>query len=202
MPVTGTVSKNVNIGGQSSSENQQLSDQISVVASPPTAGVPVAQASTLTAASGQSGTLTMANPSHGITTGQRLDLYWANGQKYGVTSGTVAGTSVPVSGGTGTNLPSTGTGVMAGICVNVPFNLTGSNITLLTAFAPQQGYFVYESGGGDIVGILLGPGVSYNWYAGVGYTNPLLANTVVSVWMSHSNTVTPQTAMQTSALSH
>lgn len=46
---------------------------------------------------------------HGVTTGARLDVYWADGKRYGMTVGTVSGTSIPIDLGAGDNLPDDGT---------------------------------------------------------------------------------------------
>lgn len=50
------------------------------------------------------GTLTMA-AGHALVQGDIVDVHWAGGVRYGVAVGVVAGNSVPISGGSGDNLP-------------------------------------------------------------------------------------------------
>ena len=71
----------------------------------------------------ETGTLTMSG-GHGITTGAIIDLYWATGARFGILVGTVATNSVPIgadNSGTGDNLPTNLTNVVAS--VQVPFNV-------------------------------------------------------------------------------
>jgi hypothetical protein len=58
------------------------------------------------------GTLTLAD-NHGITTGNKIDIYWSGGCRRGVTVGTVATNEVPFSLGTGNDLPVAATAVTA-----------------------------------------------------------------------------------------
>ncbi|MBK9128182.1 MAG: hypothetical protein IPM13_10320 [Phycisphaerales bacterium] len=61
-----------------------------------------------TRTSDTAGTLTMES-GHGIATGNTIHVYWDGGKRIGVTVGTVSGTSVPISGGSGDNLPDAST---------------------------------------------------------------------------------------------
>lgn len=78
--------------------------------------VPAGKAGTLsTRTDNETGTLTLSN-GHGITTAMVIDLYWATGCRRGVLVGTVSVNSVPIgadNGGTGDNLPTQGTAIVA-----------------------------------------------------------------------------------------
>ncbi len=81
----------------------------------------------------ETGTLTMAS-GHGITTAAIIDLYWATGARYGILVGTVSVNSVPIgadNAGTGDNLPTNLTAIVA--TVQVPFNIAidGDELGLL-----------------------------------------------------------------------
>lgn len=97
--------------------------------------VPPAAAGTLTTRTdNQTGTLTMSDAGHGITTGAVIDLYWEGGARYGITVGTVSGTSVPIGAddsGHGNNLPVATTPITA--MIPVPFNCAfdAAELTLL-----------------------------------------------------------------------
>jgi len=71
------------------------------------------------------GTATMDAAGHGITTGMTVSIFWSGGRRYNVTVGTVAGTSVPFSGGSGDNLPSTSTGLTITEQVDVNVSIDG-----------------------------------------------------------------------------
>ena len=79
------------------------------------------------------GSLTM-DTGHGITTGQRLDLYWTissvNYQRRGLTVGTVATNAVPIDGGSGDVLPSTSQAITAMVpeLFTMPSNITEANV--------------------------------------------------------------------------
>ncbi len=83
--------------------------------------MPAAVAGTLTTRTSTTvGTLTMSSASHGIQTGDKLDLYWLEGtdgdigrSRRFLTVGTVSGTSVPFTLGTGDDLPDLNTIVTA-----------------------------------------------------------------------------------------
>ena len=63
------------------------------------------------------GTITMNDAGHGITTGAKVDVYWAGGVQYNVTVGTVSGASVPIDLGSGDDLPSEDTAVVVSVQV-------------------------------------------------------------------------------------
>lgn len=58
------------------------------------------------------GTLTMA-AGHGFNTADIIDLFWTGGKRVGVVVGTVATNSVPISGGSGDDLPANLTAITA-----------------------------------------------------------------------------------------
>lgn len=95
-----------------------------------------APAGTLTTRTDNStGTLTMSSGGHGIATGNIIDLYWSGGRRYKVTVGTVSGTSVPISVGSGDNLPIATTAVVACVRTNVNTAIDGDNSQLLVISA-------------------------------------------------------------------
>lgn len=103
---TGTYSVTVNAGGLSIGRTiVRNADGTAAVE----VAVPASPAGTLTTRTdNETGTITMASGSHGITTASVVDLFWSGGARFGVTVGTVSGTTVPIgadNSGTGDNLP-------------------------------------------------------------------------------------------------
>lgn len=94
--------------------------------------VPAAKTGQLTTRTDNtSGTLTMT-AGHGLTTGQKVDMYWTGGRRYGVTLGTVATNSVPISGGAGDNLPTNLTNVTVSPQITVVIDIDGDNLSFLS----------------------------------------------------------------------
>lgn len=94
--------------------------------------LPVGKAGTLTTRTdNDTGTVTMSSGGHGITTGMKVDVYWSGGVRYGVTVGSVSGTSVPIDLGAGTNLPSTSTAVVVTPQVTINATVDGDALTAL-----------------------------------------------------------------------
>jgi|SRR6185295_13752910 len=138
--------------------------------------------------SGTVGSLTMET-GHGITTGQRIDLYWEGGKAYGCTVGTVSGLVVPITATEGGDaFPSAATAIIAGIANQVPFDIVGDNMLALVAtsgVAPNC-QIVLHDGTDDHLRIPLAVGETYAWYTGLS-TNPIAGDTPTKVWISHDD---------------
>ena len=166
--------------------------------------IPAAQPATLSVHTDAThGTLTMTNTSHGIITGQRLDLQWAGGQAYNVTAGTVAGTTVPitVNGSGSTALPAATTAITVGIPQQAVINVVGNNIQAIVCVGPNAGYVVFESTvPADLLSVFLNAGSVYTWTTSDGTANPLAGATVATAWVSHFNTTSQQVNQVTAVL--
>lgn len=150
--------------------------------------VPAAKTGTLTTRTNDSsGTLTMA-ASHGITTGARLDLYWADGSRRGITVGTVAGNSVPISVGAGDNLPVQDTAITAMVPVEEEFLFTGNGCKALAFFSQRRGTIVVaEADDGAATHRVLTAGVSSVWTPDRDSVNPVADADVAKVFFSHAD---------------
>lgn len=113
--------------------------------------VPAAKAGTLTTRTdANTGTLTLAS-GHGFTVGNRVDVYWAAGVRYGMAVTGVSGTAVTVDGGGGNDLPSTSTAVAACKPVGVAADVLGTFIGAVFFYAEARGTFVFEDHAAVIV---------------------------------------------------
>jgi hypothetical protein len=191
-------------GAVQASTSVSVSDSVLQQSGP--TSIPAAQPGTLTHTTNTTGTILMTNAGHGITTGQRVDIYWSGGQCYNATVGTVSGLSVPISAVSGgSNLPSTGTTVYVGIATQVTLNVVGNNLTaLLMQGVPASylGYFVFDASSSDDYAALITGGYFGGWKTGDTTTNPLATYTITSVWMSHSNPAAACTTMLATVLAH
>lgn len=200
--VTVTVQKNISGGLISASMTQSVTDNVGVLANP---NVPAAQPGVLTThTTNTTGTMTMTNSNHGITTGQRIDIYWTDGQCYGAVAGTVSGTSVPIASVSGgSNLPASSTAVVVGIATSAPFNLTGNNLqALILAATSASGYFVINDGSSDDFAAFVSAGFVYAWIKGDVAANPLATYTPTTVFISHNSIAGAVPGMQAAAVTH
>lgn len=127
------------------------------------------------------GTLTLG-AGHTVTTGATIDIYWATGMRYGVTVGTVSGTSVPFSGGAGDNLPIATTAVFACIQTAKDVDVVGNNIQLFALSSAYRASIDFLASGGTVLlHVEIPAGESREWYADSIHTNPLAGVTVASV---------------------
>lgn len=197
-----TISTSVSGFAQGNSSNL-ISDEQGLIANPT---VLAAQPSVLTTRTNNtSGSLTMTNSSHGITTGQRVDLYWTGGHCYGAVVGTVAGTTVPIASVSGgDNLPIATTAISVGIPNDVAFGLTGNNLSalILNPGTAQNGYFVFNNGSSDVYAVYIPSGQISEWHTGAVGANPLSGATPTKVYCSHDNTGASVAAMIANALTH
>lgn len=153
--------------------------------------VPAAKTGTLTVRTdANTGSLTMAG-GHGITTGQKLSIFWSGGSRSNVTAGTVATNVVPIDLGSGDDLPDAATEITAMVATSVPFAVTGDDIESLGVNCPNaaSGWVVFKASGTIVKEYQILPGEkAHAWADGLGIDNPLAGATVTTVEFSHDRT--------------
>lgn len=102
--------------------------------------LPVGKAGELTTRTdADTGTITMVDADHGITTGMIVDIHWTvagvDYVQYGVTVGTVSGTSVPFDAGAGDDLPVLNSDVVVTPHVTVNTQVDGDNAKVVVLHA-------------------------------------------------------------------
>lgn len=105
--------------------------------------VPAGSAGTLTTrTSASQGTVTLAE-GHGIESAAVVDLHWAGGVRYGITVGTVAGTSVPLTNsGAGNDLPAAATAVVVSQRVRIKEQIDRTALVTISAAVDYPGNLV------------------------------------------------------------
>ena len=198
--VSVTVQRTVN-GYVSGTQSTTLSDVAGVTADPT---ILAAQPAVLTThTTNTTGTLTMTNSSHGISTGQRIDIFWTGGQCYGAVAGTVSGTTVPIASVSGgSNLPSSSTPVTVGIPIQAAFVVTGNNLQSLVLVAGQPGYFVFDASGTDEYAAYFPTAGVNTWSVGDIGTNPLATFSITTVWISTNYVTASVTTSLAAAITH
>jgi hypothetical protein len=128
----------INIGISASGLGESISQSVARTADggdvrKPT--VPHGFAGTLTTRTdNNTGTITLAG-GHGIVTGDKVDIYFADGVQYNVTVGTVSGNSMPFDLGIGTNLPIATTAVVVSKRLRVVLTIDIDNLSVLAMFS-------------------------------------------------------------------
>lgn len=186
---TGTYAITVSAGGLSISRSIARSgDGVGAVE----IDVPAAAAGTLTTRTDdETGSLTMDDAGHGITTGATIDLYWSGGSRHGITVGTVSGTTVPIGAddsGTGDVLPSAATEIVAD--VQIPFNVAidGDELALIgmemtftvTTETATSHVSLMDSGSSEIAGLDLVANQPRAWDITGGDTNAFTGNPITN----------------------
>lgn len=186
MANTTTVSKTMSLGGKSFNVTKSLSAEQAQVRE---VSIAAAKGGTLSVRTdNDTGTVVADSGSHGITTGSRVDLYWSGGSRRGVTVGTVSGTSIPIDGGTGDNLPSASSDITIATANEYDLNVVGNDIEALFMKAGARGTIVIADGSNvELASRVFLAADNYFWYTDCGDTNPLAGDTATKVFMSHAS---------------
>lgn len=128
------------------------------------------------------GTLTM-EASHGITTSAVVDVYWSGGARYGMTVGTVSGTSVPIDGGSGDNLPIATTAITAMVPLSFSVDVSGAGGAealqhLFVSMGGAKGSLIFSDGSDTVRISFTQTDTVYEWrknQPGPNTTDPLTA---------------------------
>lgn len=176
----GTFNTNINVAGVAITGAVSYTDEGGMAIEIP---VPAGAAGTLTTRTdNETGTLTMASGGHGITTGAIIDLFWSGGSRHGILVGTVSGTSVPIgadNSGTGDNLPSTSTALVASVQKAFNCAIDGDELALLgikmlyaSNTETAESYVSLLDAANDVIAALtLNPNRPRNWDIRGGDTN-------------------------------
>jgi hypothetical protein len=138
------------------------------------------------------GSVTMDSGSHGISTGNKVDVYWDGGMRYAMTVGTVAGAVVPLtSSGTGDVLPAADTALVLKVPQSVVVVVEGDDLTVIgfkVPFGVRGVAVVVDDAAADALLVPLDGTNDYIWTDTQGTTNPLAGDTVGSVRFSTEST--------------
>lgn len=185
------VQRTTQIGGKSFGLQQTLNNDLQIVVEK---SIAAAKAGTLTVRTNNTdGTLTMA-AGHGFTTGVKIDLYWSGGSRRNVTVGTVATNSVPISGGSGDNLPIATTAITAMQPTVFPAVATGDNITGLVLYCEAKSTVIYaDASHAELYARVQALAIPWDWFSGNGDTNPLAGDSLAELRVTHGDSSAAKT---------
>lgn len=187
----GSVNNQVTVAGKTFNAQRSVTSDGAVIVDPTLAAA--ISGSLTTRTDNDTGTLTLAS-GHPVTTGQRLDVYWSGGKRYGMTVGTVSGTSVPIDGGAGDNLPALNTAVTVMVPQLETFVVAAADLqSLLVGCDSPAMVVIRKTGPATIVAIYVtGSTGAYQWDSGSGVTNPFGSDNALDVYVSHGGTASKQ----------
>lgn len=140
--------------------------------------LPAAKAGSLTTRTDDNTGIATLATGHGITTGQVVDVYWADGIRYGM-SATVDGNDVTVDGGAGDNLPAEDSDVTVAVQVTITQELIGNNLALLGWMAERRGHVdLQATAGSSHLAQEMVASSPWAWAADQGIANPIAGDTV------------------------
>lgn len=162
--------------------------------------VPAGKAGTLTTRTdNDTGTVTMSSGSHGVLTGDKVDIYWTDAgvkkQRRGMTVGTVSGTSVPIDGGTGDdNLPTTSTALVVSVIVEKELAFNETSVVGFGMGTNKQGTIAIMDGSTEDFNVHFqnSAGGMYTWEEENGIDYPITVSGT-KVRFSNANTTSAAT---------
>lgn len=186
MSVNAKISKNLSVGGVTFPENKTIVGDAAIVHDEQ---VPAGDPGVLSVRGGDtSGTIDIDDSGHTITDADRVDLYWDGGCRRGMTVGTVAGASVPVSGGAGDALPALSTPITVARPVELQLVVSGSLVQAILFFTDTHGQFVLEDAGGEELFKEVNEDATWSWHNDSGEDNPITGDSIVKAFVSHDGT--------------
>jgi hypothetical protein len=196
---TAQITKSTNIGGISFSS---IVSRTADSANGYEITLPVGKAGTLTTRTdADTGEATLGS-GHGITDGMVVDVYWADGARYGMTVGTVASLVVPIDGGSGDDLPSTSTALVVTGQLTANVNIDGDEAELVAVklevatdpTSTQRGYVSFRDvGDAEIEALPLTASDVQLFDIGGGGTNVFTGNPITYVLATNSSSTVEAT---------
>lgn len=153
-----------------------------------TPSIPAAKSGSLTTRTDDNTGVVTLSTGHGITTGQKVSVFWSGGKRYGMDA-TVSGNAVTVDGGSGDNLPIANTAVTAAVPVEVPFVIDSAELLALVGHCTQPGWIeVLDESPAQIALFSVGPSAAKLWESENGGTNPLADDVTATAKFVHAGT--------------
>lgn len=186
-----TSSRNVSTLGKTFADVQTITVD-SVVVTEKT--VPVAIAAQLTTRTGNADGVITLPAGHGITTGQKVDIYWGDTSIHTQASATISTNAMTIASGTGDNLPSNLTSVIVCVVREEPCTFASEDLQAIVAGGSTARSTVrFHSSADDSLALAqkIPADRSFFWDTELeanGYTNPFADEPIGFVRFSHANT--------------
>lgn len=163
----------------------------------------------VTVPSGKSGTLSTrtdndtgvatVSTGHGITTADKVSVFWTGGRRYNMTVSATASTTIDIDGGSGDNLPVATTAIVVSKDTNIVLSVDGDNAELfaLSMDIPNdqtsKGFVRAYDGAANVATFDMTMSTPLVYAIASGATNPITGNVVTSFYASNGNSSTDAT---------
>lgn len=191
MGQTAVLSRKVTVGNKTITESISVQGDVGLMVEP-TGGVAAAKAGTLTGRTDNDTGIATLGAGHDIISTDVVDIYWADGARYGMTA-TVAGVAVSLDGGTGDNLPILTTVVTVKKPQVEQMLVDSATMQSLGAYSQSRGRVRFLDGADAELYVVDLPtgGKSEVWINGSGVANPV-ASDIAKVSFSHGISTSAQ----------
>jgi hypothetical protein len=150
--------------------------------------LPAGKAGTLTTRTDDNtGVATLAT-GHGIVTSDKVDVFWADGVRYGMTAN-VTGDAVTVDGGAGDVLPAATTPVVVTKEVEINADFDGDDALIVAAMSTKRAHLQFVAADNSILFAieLANANEPWTWVSGQGIANPLTGDAVDRIVASNGD---------------
>jgi hypothetical protein len=173
----GTIQSTASIGGISIASTLSREAEGHIAHDPTLAAGKAGELTTRT--DDNTGVATMST-GHGIQTGNVVDVYWADGVRYGMEC-TVSGNLVTIDGGAGDVLPVATTAVVLSVITAIDVDFSGDELKMISVMLPKRGHIDIRSSGGSIKAVELTANEAWQWADDTDLANPLAGQAVAEV---------------------
>lgn len=188
---TGTIATNLAIGGISS---QSIVTRTAAGEIGQEVSLPKAQAGTLSTRTGDTEGVATLGASHGVTTAATVDVYWSGGVRYGVTVGTVSGTTVPLTdSGAGDVYPAEDSAITVAVVTTLDVDFDGDKLVMLSALTTKRGNVDIRTSAASVKAVELLTNEAYSWAEDAGVDNPLSSSTIDCIRISNGDSANTST---------
>jgi hypothetical protein len=181
---TGTLSTTAQVGGITIQGTLSKTADSHMAYNP---SLPAGKAGTLTTRTSNTNGVATLSAGHGITTGDKVDVYWSGGLRYGMDA-TVSGNDVTIDGGAGANLPAASTALVVTKQVVQDFVFDGDYAQLIAMMATRRCHVhLVDAGGQNLFERELAADTPWAWAADTGVSSPITGNPVAKLKVSNGD---------------
>ena len=122
---------------------------------------------------------------HGITDADTVNVFWADGCRYGMTVSAYTGTTVTMDGGSGDNFPTQDTVIVVAAQVTINTDFDGDDVQMIAAWSSLRAHIDFQNDTpASLCAVELTATEAWSWVYGQGFTNPLTGDPVDTILAS------------------
>lgn len=187
MSVSSKITKNFSMGGETFNQSSTPSADGAIVHNITASAADAGSLTTRTDA--DTGVVTVDDSGHSFAESDRVDLYWEDGCRRGMSVSSVSGAEVSIDGGDGDDLPAADTELTMVVPTLLDVSVLGTNVETILLYSASRGQFVFiDDSSVDQYDHEIGASKSWDWEDGNGVTNPITGHQIEGVYASQAST--------------